>query len=464
MIIVDNLSFRYGNSGKAALQEIRMTVSNGEFIVLTGPSGCGKTTLTRVMNRLCPEFYGGEVSGSYLINGENMLQTSVYEASLKIGSVFQDPRTQFFTKDTISEVAFGCENRGMKQREIIDRTDRAFCELGLEHLKGSNLLELSSGERQFIAIASVCCTDPDIFVFDEPSANLDTEAIERLRKLLYQLKEKGKTIVVSEHRLYYLKGLADRIIIMKDGQIAQELSAGMLEHIGVEGCADLGLRRFYRTEKITEDFSMGSELTGLEIEHLCFQYRYKELLYNDASFFFPRGRVVGVTGKNGCGKTTLLELICGLRKSSSEKFCLDGRSMNAKARTAEFYYVMQDVDYQMFTESVWTEMMLNSEDQSDKERAERILRKFGLYEVRDRHPAALSGGQKQRLSIAVACMKNSEVICFDEPTSGLDYMNMKNISAAIRTLANEKRVIIVVSHDDELLENVCDYIIKVDEY
>lgn len=157
---------------------------------------------------------------------------------------------------------------------------------------------------------------------------------------------------------------------------------------------------------------------------------------------------------------TLLELICGLRKANGGLFRLDGRNMTAKTRTAAFYYVMQDVDYQMFTESVRTEMMLTRSEQEDDEKAERILKEFGLYEFRDHHPAALSGGQKQRLSIAVACMKNSDVICFDEPTSGLDYMNMKNISEAIRALAAENKVIVAVSHDDELLENVCDHIVS----
>lgn len=461
VIRISDLGFIYRNSETASLRGIDLKVGKGEFIVLTGPSGCGKTTLTRVLNRLCPEYYEGEISGTYTIDGKDMMQSSVYEASLQIGSVFQDPRTQFFTKDTISEVAFGCENRGLNRGEIIRRTDRSFCELDLENLKGRNLLELSSGEKQFIAIASVYCTNPEILIFDEPSANLDSTAIEKLRKLLQQLKLEGKTIIVSEHRLYYLKDLADRVHLMKKGRIIKEFSADEIAHIGAAEWAEHGLRRLSRVDVYAKDMSKDTGQSGLKIDNLCFQYRKKQVLFDGACLFFPRGKVTGIIGENGCGKTTLLELICGLKKASRGTFSLDGKIMNAKSRTEEFYYVMQDVDYQMFTESVLTELLLNSEKAADKEKAEKLLQQFNMNEYRDRHPAALSGGQKQRLSIAVACMKNSEVICLDEPTSGLDYQNMVNISNVIRSLADENKTVIVVSHDDELLENVSDCIIKV---
>ncbi len=467
LIRIRDLTFQYRNSNAASLNCVDLDIAEGEFLVLTGPSGCGKTTLSRIFNRLCPEYYQGEISGSYLIDEKNMMQSSVCEAAAMIGSVFQDPRTQFFTRDTISEVAFGCENQGLTRGEIKERTDRTFRDLGLEHLKGKNLLQLSSGERQFIAIASVYCTDPRIMVFDEPSANLDRACIEKLGNILHMLKKQGKTIIISEHRLYYLRELMDRMILLKDGEVAGILSAeeaGKLSDAERETMGVRSLRQICMDGKELsgrqEKFEDGGK--GLAIRHLDFAYGRAGRLYKDASYYFPCGKVTGVIGRNGCGKTSLLELICGLRKPKEGEFILNGEPLSCRKRISAFYCVMQDVDYQVFTESVTEEMLLGCPDgerKTKRNRAEQILKEFGLYDLMDRHPATLSGGQKQRLSIAIACMKDAPVICFDEPTSGLDLHNMEIVSKAIRKLADEGRTVIVVSHDDELIGKTCDRVI-----
>lgn len=215
MIDVDHVSFQYSGAEQENLQDFNLQIKKGECVVLTGESGCGKTCVTRLINTLIPHFYEGEMSGAVLIDGVDTRTIQPHDLSDKIGSVFQNPRSQFFSLDTDSEIVFGMENKGMPYQVMLDRYQQTIRELHIEKLKDRNLFDLSGGQKQTIAFASVYALNPDIFVLDEPSSNLDPEAIQELRRLLLLIKAQGKTIVVSEHRLYFLNGIADRIVLME---------------------------------------------------------------------------------------------------------------------------------------------------------------------------------------------------------------------------------------------------------
>ena len=228
MIDIDHVSFQYSGAEQENLQDFNLQIKKGECVVLTGESGCGKTCVTRLINTLIPHFYEGGMSGVVLIDGVDTRTIQPHDLSDKIGSVFQNPRSQFFSLDTDSEIVFGMENKGMPYQVMLDRYQQTIRELHIEKLKDRNLFDLSGGQKQTIAFASVYALNPDIFVLDEPSSNLDPGAIQELRRLLLLIKSQGKTIVVSEHRLYFLNGIADRIVLMEHGKLKQSWSAVIL--------------------------------------------------------------------------------------------------------------------------------------------------------------------------------------------------------------------------------------------
>ncbi len=173
MITFNNFSFRYEESPYYTLKNINMTVQTGEFILLTGRSGCGKTTLIRSLNGLIPHFYPGEIKGSLLLDGKSIPEMEPSKLAGQVGTVFQDPRSQFFMTDTTRELAFGCENMGFSREENITRIVKSVNDLDLEEYLNRSIFELSSGEKQQIAIGSVYALAPKVYIFDEPSANLD---------------------------------------------------------------------------------------------------------------------------------------------------------------------------------------------------------------------------------------------------------------------------------------------------
>ncbi|MDF2988540.1 MAG: transporter related [Eubacterium sp.] len=243
MIEFKQVSFSYGSEKTDnSLYNINLTVKDGEFILLCGGSGCGKTTLTRLVNGLIPNYYEGKLEGKVLVDGVDVSRMPLYEMAGMVGSVFQNPRSQFFNVDTTGELAFGCENMGLPVKEIHARIKRTAKDLYLKHLLDRSIFALSGGEKQKIACGSVAALEPRIYVLDEPSSNLDVCAVEELRNLLAHWKSQGKTVVIAEHRLYYLHELADRVIYMKDGQIEREYSGKEFSAMGRMELESLGLR------------------------------------------------------------------------------------------------------------------------------------------------------------------------------------------------------------------------------
>ena len=223
MIELKNITFSYERREQGGLRNINLTVKNGECILLCGRSGCGKTTITRLVNGLIPRFYDGELTGQVVIDGKDIADLTMYEISEKVGSVFQNPRTQFFNTDSDSEIAFGLENQGMPTEELRQRVETTAADLEIQSLRNRSLHALSGGEKQKVAFASVYAMNPDIYLLDEPSSNLDMDAIQDLRKHLKLVKQQGKTILIAEHRLYYLMDVVDRIVYMEQGQIARAI-------------------------------------------------------------------------------------------------------------------------------------------------------------------------------------------------------------------------------------------------
>ena len=462
MIKIDHISFSYGeeNENTGGVRDIDLNIEDGQFVVLCGESGCGKTTITRLINGLIHHYYEGQMAGEVWVNGEKVSEQPLYDTAAVVGSVFQNPRSQFFNVDTTSEITFGCENLGQPEKDIRERFAKTVRDFRLEKLMDRNIFHLSGGEKQKIACAGVSIMEPDVLVMDEPSSNLDAASILDLRKILAFWKLQGKTIIVSEHRLYYLRGLADRFIYLAEGQVSRDYSAAEFEQLTEQQRSNMGLRTF-ALERLLPPVLPQQEKTALALHNFRFAYKNEPETLHIMDCEIPTNRIVGIIGNNGAGKSTFSRCFCGLEKRCGE-IVWNGRKYRPKDRLSTCYMVMQEVNHQLFTESVLDEVLISMEEEN-QERAEEILNRLDLLAFKDRHPMSLSGGQKQRVAIASAIASKRSILFFDEPTSGLDYKHMKEVANVLRQVRDTGITVYVITHDLELILDCCTDIVHFED-
>ncbi|EEJ53491.1 Putative HMP/thiamine import ATP-binding protein YkoD [Mobiluncus mulieris] len=623
-----------------ALVDISLECPPGSLTLLCGASGCGKSTLLRALNGLVPFFHRGTLRGEVTVGGLSVPDAPLALLGDTSATVFQNPRTQFFTADVTSELAFRGENAGEPPAQIWQDILGACKQLDTAKFLGRALGALSGGELQKIACTAALASGKRILFFDEPTSNLSPGSISEFAKILANLKSQGYTMVVAEHRLYFLNGLADRVVVLDHGKIAADYDGQEFFALSERARQNLGLRTLTEpgadssSVQLVPDFLPpapamktvphvhepklsdndtspktdtnpdtnhdnatnpntnpatapaelatilpGSRLKnsaptaykappdnpdiqeplpspdvndpssrGLRLENLRFSYGNHQIL-DIPDFTFPAGRISVLVGQNGVGKTTLSRVICGLAKASGQ-ISLNGKPLSRRERQRLAYIVMQDVHRQLFADSVLAEVTLgqkpyrqahqmptkptgsnpfhlehwlfpaggtktrnapngnttrlsgtkenppvsktdvcptqatnsrpeenpannsasapqkpkpgskNSRMAPSPERVREILHDLDLWDLRERHPLSLSGGQKQRLVIASALAWRKQVYIFDEPTSGVDYRHLLQIAGQLRTLADTGAVVIVVTHDFELLEHAADTVIR----
>ena len=446
--------------GKRILSDVNLEIQDGEFVLICGESGCGKTTMTKLINGLIPHFVRDvSVDGSITVCGKNVAEMPMYEIAELVGSVFQNPRTQFFYTNSNAEMAFGLENRGVEPEYIRERIKNTINELDIEKLEDRNVFSMSGGEKQLLAFASVYAMNPQIYVLDEPSANLDIAAMEKLSERMKVIKEKGHTVVVAEHRLAWIQKFADRIIFMKEGHIEQEFTSDEFKALPNLKREQMGLRSIIPEQIQIPEITGNSEDAVLQVCNLSCK-RKKQMIFENISLSAREGDIIGIIGENGAGKSTFCNCLCGLLKPKNGEILYNGKKLSGKARTKLFGMVMQEVNHQLFSDSVKNECLLANEEASEQKIRE-LLEKFDLEEYAEYHPMILSGGQRQRLAICQAIMCGKKLLIFDEPTSGLDFRHMCQVEKLMKQLSEEKYIIIVVTHDYEFMNRACKGYIRI---
>lgn len=450
-------------SEETLLTDIAFKLYPGECVLLCGKSGSGKTTLLNILTGLIPELFEGKLRGEGHLFDQPFPLTDFQSHAAKIGRVFQNPKSQFFTSEVLSELAFKMENFGFSREEMQEKIKASASFFQIDELLAHSLYQLSGGQKQKVALASSLLPECKILFLDEVTSNLDQQAIEQLKQTLQQLKQAGVAIVLIEHRLDYCLELLDRIYVLEKGKLKQELSASELKALSGNQLLSFGLRHLKESTAL-ETMSAIAQAASvhLQIEKLQFAYhKHKQPQLSIESLALNNQQIIGLIGENGAGKSTFIQLLTGLLKPKSGHILLNNQAMKPKDLLAQSFLVRQEVSLQLFFETVEKELTFQAKR---LDYFEDIVQALSLQALLSRHPQSLSGGEKQRVAIASAILSGKTCLFFDEPTSGLDAIQMQQVSQQLRYLQQKYPVLIVIiSHDQPFLAQVCDRIVKLEK-
>ena len=487
MLTLRNLSVFYDEN--QVVHSINLNVSPGECVVLTGESGSGKSSIINAINGLGARYDNARIEGTIALDGDELTQKQIYEIAMLASSVFQNPKTHFFNVDTTQELLFFLENTGVPKQNMQKRLQDLLSLFPIAHLLNRSIFELSGGEKQILCLASAYISGCKLILLDEPTSNLDHISIALLTDMLKCLKQQGITLLIAEHRLYYLRDILDRLIHIQKGEIQRCYTQEEFAHLTCDELHARGLRSnsdnaltvpellpYAANTSAEPGTEAGTELhsepgteagTELRIEKLALSFSTQRNVRANGLFIsgltFQTNNIYGIVGKNGCGKSSFIKSLIGVMKRSKETVFYQGKQCNKRRRVALSSLVMQDVNSQLFSESVEHELTLTHTNMTEAS-LDALLEQLNIRAFKQAHPMSLSGGQKQRVAIATSVVDGAALMFFDEPTSGMDYKNMLAISRCIQALKTRKRIIFIVSHDVEFLNLTCDYALNIERF
>ena len=498
IIKAEHLKYRYPNTEKLALNDISLEIEKGEFIGIAGRNGAGKSSLGQAINGLVPRFYNGAYGGRVEVNGRVVEETPVEEMCEFVGLIFQNPFNQLSgaAETVFNEVAYGLQNLGTEPDVILSRVEQVLKRLDIWQYRDRNPFELSGGQMQRVAIASILCMEPDIIILDEPTSQLDPQGTEEVFRVVDDLTETGITIIMIEQKLEKLAHYADRIILMSEGRVIdfdtpeRIFSRDDLSKYGVQPpaytriCREYGLslpdgtypvkledtRKLFlekniRPEREAEEHisrvrnvSSGTEEL-FRMENVDFHYTEGTPIFDKLSLSLDN-RPTAIIGQNGAGKTTLVRLLKGLLKPVGGRiyFKKDDISKKTVAMLADKVgYVFQNPDDQIFKYNVLDETMfgpLNIGMTAEKAREEALkaLELMGLKGRENINPYDLELYERKMTAIASVVAMDTDVIILDEPTIAQDYEGRKLIGGMIGHLSSRGKLVIAILHDMDFVE------------
>lgn len=494
VIKFDNVTFQYESQAEPTLQNINLTINQGEKVLIVGPSGSGKTTLGNLINGLIPHAFKGELIGKVTVAGLDITSTNLSELSTHVGTVLQDPDTQFVALTAAEDIAFALENDAIDQITMHEKVKQWAQKLDISEQLMQNPQTLSGGQKQRNAMAGVLVDEGEILLFDEPLAALDPAAGQQSMKLIETLHQQLQmTVVIIEHRIEdVLTQTVDRMIVMNEGKIIADdtpnniLKTSLLKEIGLReplyiealkaAAVDLAnVKHLSQVKKVDvqgldstlHNWQKQSDLIreevkqpGLTLTGIDFKYPSGPQIFTDFNLTINRGEMLAVVGKNGVGKTTLSQLITGFVLPNKGEINLEGIDLlkkSVKERADKIGYVMQNPNHMLSKVMIWDEvalgLVLRGLPQSKiNTLVEQALKVCGLYEFRNWPISALSFGQKKRVTIASILVLQPKIIILDEPTAGQDWYHYTEMMQFLKTLNQTTGItLIFITHDMHLM-------------
>ena len=501
-----DFSFQYRVQAEPTVKNINLSIYEGEKVLIVGPSGSGKSTLAHCINGLVPFFYDGIVTGQLNINGNDATKINIFELSKIVGTVLQDPDSQFIGLTVGEDIAFKLENYCISQDEMIDRVDKSAELVDIKKELYSSPYKLSGGQKQRVTLAGVTVDDVKILLFDEPLASLDPATGESAIELIDKMqKQNNKTAIIIEHRLEdVLHCDVDRVIVMDKGEIIADttideiIRKDILRKVGIREPLYLTALRYADCEindtlklKNIETLELGeykeklkdwyenievyesdeNQNPILELDNICFSYNNEKQILKNVSFKINKGDMAAIVGRNGAGKSTISKLVCGFYKPTSGRILFDGKDMvdyTIKERSEKIGFVMQNPNQMISKTMVYDEVAFGLKirglsDSEIKERVYETLRICGLYGYRNWPISALSFGQKKRVTIASILVLNPDMIILDEPTAGQDFKHYTEIMEFLVDLNKKGVTILMVTHDMHLMLEYTNKVIVLSE-
>ena len=495
VIQFQNFTFQYNAQAEPTLHDINLEIRKGEKILIAGPSGCGKSTLVHCINGLIPFSYQGEIQGSAKINGRETRELSLFDISKSIGTVLQDTDAQFVGLTVAEDIAFALENDCVPGPDLHLRVLNTAKKVNVDsHLRHAPT-ELSGGQKQRVSMAGVMVDDVDVFLFDEPLANLDPATGKQAIELIDQIAEStGAAVIIIEHRLEdVLHRHVDRIVLMSEGRIVSDssadelLSSSLLKDHGIREPLYLTALKYagvdirpemhpwsIREIALDEDARQkvckwfrelppvpekGERPVLLRTEQLDFSYSNGHHALKGINAAVLRGELIAIVGTNGAGKSTFSKVLCGFEKQQSGRIFFKGEDiadLSIKERADRIGYVLQNPNQMISKVMIFDEVALGLrtrgvDEETVREKVEQTLKICGLWPFRNWPISALSYGQKKRVTIASILVLEPEMIILDEVTAGQDYRHYTDIMEFLTNLNRRGITIVMITHDMHLM-------------